>query len=236
MKLILIAFLYSTASVLAASKVVEKFRVVDEKVVSAHGCSIGGDFTGSIYNTGEFQYTITMKVKLKQTMESYKVTIKKPTFGGKPTETAVNNSAKPANDRYVWSTQSITRIVRSDSETHRQELIKACEAEMLFINTGAYPPPPPKPPEPPKTEVKPVTPVTPVVPILPDPILPDPIVPPTESTTNGLPDIPGPNDSNNPLFPIDIPGAAPVADKGKDGKDLKKDESKKDPTKKDGSK
>lgn len=185
MKLTFLAVLLFSMVSLAANKVVQKTHVVDEKIVAADGCSITGDFIHDPYSSTQYRYTVTMKIKLLQKQDIYLVNIKKTLFG-KTTETLIPNSTKPGPDKTIASTRSITFDARFPTEVNRLALLKACEDESLFINTGAYPPPPPKPPEEPKKPVTPpTTPTTPTTPVLP-----------------GLPNVPG--TTTDPLFPIEV--------------------------------
>lgn len=178
MKLIIATLIFTSTMTLAATKVVEKIRVLEEKIVSAHGCSVTGDYDNSGYGSAGYQYLVTMQVKVSQKLETYLVQLKKGLFR-KATQTLVANSTKPAPERIIKKTQTITYQVRYPTEDYAQHLLKACENEMLFINTGSYPPPPPKPvivPEPPKPVViaPPTNPVV-ILPGLPEnvPVLPD---------------------------------------------------------------
>lgn len=179
MKLIIATLIFTSTIALAATKVIEKVRVLEEKIVSAHGCSVSGNYDNSSYGSAGYLYLATMQVKVSQKRETYLVQLKKRLFG-KPTQTLVANSTKPAPKRTITKTQTITYQVRYPSEDYAQYLLKACEDEMLFINTGSYPPPPPKPvivPEPPKPAITPPpTDPTVILPGLPDdsvPVLPD---------------------------------------------------------------
>jgi hypothetical protein len=198
MKLIFASLFFAASTTFAASKVVERFTVLEEKTIAATGCSVSGEDVDIAYGQTGYKYTATMKINVQQKVQAYSVLIKKPFFG-KPKETLIPNSTKSAPDRVVAKTQSITYVVRSAHPQHVADLKKACEDESLFINTGAYPPPPPKPviPEPPKKEPKPVTP--PTVPTLPNvpgvPGVPEtpelfPIVPEATPEDTGLPGIP----------------------------------------------
>lgn len=201
--LFLISMLFISTQAVAATKVAQKVRVLEERIISAESCSIAGESVNAFYGVG-YQYTVTMKVTLKQKVESYSVQVQKNIFG-KISELEMKNSTKSAPERNVPSTQSIKTVVRyPDSETEKM-LLKGCEDERQFINTGSYPPPPPKP----VVVEKPKKPVTTTPPVT-------PIVPPVDSTTvpvipglPGLPDLPGgetPADSPLvPLFPIDVP-------------------------------
>lgn len=188
MKLIFLTILLSSVVSLAANKVIQKTRVIDEKIVAAEGCSITGEYTDSGYSTTEYKYTVTMKVKLLQKQEVYNVNIKKTLFG-KVQETEIPNSKKAGPDKTIASTRQISMVARFPTEFNRLGLLKACEDESLFINTGAYPPPPPLPPEPPKKTPAPATTTTPAVPGATDvPTLPGglpalPETPATDSTT-----------------------------------------------------
>lgn len=182
MKLTLASTLLLSVVSLAANKVVLKTRVVEEKVVAAEGCSIAGDYIHDPYSSTQYRYTVTMKVKVLQKQETYKVNIKK-SFFGKTKETEIPNSRKPGQDKTVASTRSVTFDARFPLEANRLALLKACEDEQVFINTGSYPPPPPLPPEEPK---KPITP------------------PVTPQTPPDMPVLPGmPSTSEDPLFPIE---------------------------------
>ncbi|OYZ23721.1 MAG: hypothetical protein B7Y39_03805 [Bdellovibrio sp. 28-41-41] len=189
MKLIFVTLLLSSVVTLAANKVVQKARVIDEKIVAAEGCSITGDYTNSGYATTEYKYTVTMKIKILQRQELYNVNVKKSIFG-KAQETEIPNSKKAGPDKTIPSNRSISMVARFPTEFNRLGLLKACEDESLFINTGSYPPPLPLPPEPPKKApvVPPATPVTPLtpggVPEIPGlPGLPDLTLTPTSTTT-----------------------------------------------------
>tara|TARA_B110001454_G_scaffold181094_1_gene174975 strand:- start:26838 stop:27584 length:747 start_codon:yes stop_codon:yes gene_type:complete len=214
MNLIFVTLLLSSVVSFAANKVVQKARVVDEKVVAAEGCSITGDYTNAGYTTTEYKYTVTMKVKLLQKQELYNVNVKKPLFG-KLQETEIPNSKKAGPDKTVPSTRQITFVARFPTEYNRLALLKACEDESLFINTGSYPPPPPKLPEPPKKTPAPATPSTTApstttkeTPSLPGlPTLPE--TPPTSSSSTPATDLfpivvlPGnPADTTSPALPV----------------------------------
>lgn len=197
MKLVLVPLLLSSLTTFAANKVVQKTRVIDEKIVAAEGCSITGEYTNSGYTTTEYKYTVTMKTKILQKQEAYSVNVKKRLLG-KATETPVPNSTKPAPDKTINSTRSISFVARFPTEFNRLSLLKACEDESLFINTGSYPPPPPPPPEPPKKE--PVI-IAPPANSVQNPGLPD------DST--GLPGMPSAPVGQDPLFPIEAPTDVP---------------------------
>lgn len=188
MKLIFVTLLLSSVVSLAANKVVQKARVIDEKIVAAEGCSITGDYTNSGYATTEYKYTVTMKIKILQKQELYNVNVKKSLFG-KVQETEIPNSKKAGPDKTIPSTRSISMVARFPTEFNRLGLLKACEDESLFINTGSYPPPPPLPPEPPPKKAPVVTPTTPAVPEIPGlpglpslPATPTPTTPGTPAT------------------------------------------------------
>ena len=189
MKLTFVSVLLISTMALAANKVVQKTRVVEEKIVAAEGCSITGDYIHDAYSSTQYRYAVTMKVKILQKQEVYNVNIKKSLFG-KKTETEIANSAKPGPDKTVSSTRTVTFDARFPTEVNRLALLKACDDEQLFINTGSYPPPPPLPPEEPKKPVTPpatTTPTTPTTPVLP-----------------GIPTIPGTPATPDPLFPIEV--------------------------------
>lgn len=174
MKLVLVTLLLSALTSLAANKVVQKTRVVDEKVVAAEGCSITGEYTENGYSSTEYKYTVTMKIKLLQKQEIYSVNVTKPFFG-KAKETPVPNSTKAGPDKTVSSTRVVSFVTRFPTEFNRLALLKACEDESLFINTGAYPPPPPLPVEEPKKPVPVPTTPAPVTPeLFPIEVLPGP--------------------------------------------------------------
>lgn len=132
----------------AASNVVEKVRILEEKPIQAHSCSVTGDYTDNLYGNG-YLYTVTMKITAEQKVEIYSVQIKKG-LRGKTIEIEIPNSTQAPSERTAESSQSITYPVRYPGEHHRLALMKICDDEMVFINTGAYPPPPPRPvpPEP----------------------------------------------------------------------------------------
>ncbi len=223
MKLMLASVMCLSIASVAASKVVEKLRVVDEKTVAADTCTVTGAYNAKGSDAGYglpgYVYTATMKIKVLQKMEAYKVQI----TGGfltKATESLVPNSTKTAPSKTVLRNQSITQLVRYPDESYRLTLQKACEDEMLFINTGAYPPPPPKPVVvvPPKKEVpKTPDPLTPNIPVLPGipgipgipglPTTPDPAVPVLVPPTSVVPVLPSGDAGVNPLFPLGpVPG------------------------------
>lgn len=197
MNSIIVALVLSSSIAMAASKskVVEKSRVLDEVVVAATACSISGTYDGSEYGTAGYQYTVTMQVSVKQKIEIYSVQVKKER-NGRITETLIANSTKSAPDRIVASTQSITAHARYPTEDYSRYLLKGCEDEMIFINTGAYPPPPPKPVvvDPPKKE-EPKAP-TPVTPPATDPLIP--------GLPGQLPGTPG-EVPDFPITPVDFP-------------------------------
>ena len=198
MKLIFVTLLLSSVVTLAANKVVQKARVIDEKIVAAEGCSITGDYTNSGYATTEYKYTVTMKIKILQKQELYNVNVKKSLFG-KAQETEIPNSKKAGPDKTIPSTRSISMVARFPTEFNRLGLLKACEDESLFINTGSYPPPPPLPPEPPPKKVPVVAPTTPATPLTPG--VPDiPGLPGLPS----LPATPTPTTPSTDPFPIEV--------------------------------
>ncbi len=220
MKLIIATVMCLSIVSLAASKVVEKLRVVDEKTVAADSCTVTGAYNTNGADAGYglpgYVYTATMKIKVLQKMEAYKVQM----TGGflkKATEVLVPNSTKAAASKTVFRTQSITQLVRYPDESYRLTLQKACEDQILFINTGAYPPPPPKPVVvvPPKKEV-PKTPVVPTIPGLPGlpglPTTPDPLTPniPVLPGIPGIPGIPGLPTTPEPAVPVIVPPTSTV--------------------------
>lgn len=186
MKLTFVSVLLISTVASAANKVVQKTRVVEEKIVAAEGCSITGDYIHDAYSSTQYRYTVTMKVKILQKQEVYNVNIKKSLFS-KKMETEIANSAKPGPDKTISSTRTVTFDARFPTEVNRLALLKACDDEQLFINTGSYPPPPPPPPEEPKKPVTPPATTTPTTPVLP-----------------GIPTVPGTPATPDPLFPIEV--------------------------------
>lgn len=189
MKLLFVSVLLLSTSALGANKVIQKTRIVDEKIIAAEGCSISGDYIHDAYSSTQYRYTVTMKIKILQKQEVFNVNVKKPLFG-KKIETEIANSAKPGPDKTIASTRSVTFDARFPTEVNRLALLKACDDEQVFINTGSYPPPPPKPPEEPKKPVTPPTTTTPTTPTT--PVLP------------GIPAVPGTSPTPDPLFPIEV--------------------------------
>ncbi|MBL7542721.1 MAG: hypothetical protein JNL11_02845 [Bdellovibrionaceae bacterium] len=186
---------------LAASKVVEKTRVLEEKISSAEGCTISGDYISDDYSA-QYLYTVTMKITVLQMIEPYSAKVTRSLIG-KTLETEIPNSVKPAREKTVASVQKMTHPVRYPTEQVKQSLLKSCEDEMLFINTGSYPPPPPRPviiEKPKKTP--------PAKSESPD----DPSTLPTEPAPPSEGDLlipPSTNEENNPLG--DLPSATPIA-------------------------
>lgn len=179
MKLVFVTLLLSSVVTFAANKVVQKVRVIDEKTVAAEGCSIAGEYTNSGYATTEYKYTVTMIITILQKQEFYNVNEKKPLFG-KLRETEIPNSKKAGPDKTIPSTRSVSFVARFPTEFNRLGLLKACEDESLFINTGSYPPPPPAPPKPVVVETPKKDPVTTPseIPVLPgDPLDTTPALP-----------------------------------------------------------
>ena len=166
MKLIFTVLILSSAMAFGLSQVVQKTRVIEEKILSAQSCSIDGDYDQSGYGSAGYTYIVTMNVTASQKVETYSVQIGK-SLSGKLSEKQVPNSTKPSVDRVTKTQQSITFQVRHPSLEAEQELLKACADEMVFINTGEYPPAPPKP-----VILPPVAPQPPVTPPSTDPLFP----------------------------------------------------------------
>lgn len=202
MKLLISLLTLISVNALAANKIAEKVRVLEEKLVSAESCSVKGEYTNNLYGDS-YVYTVTMNVTMSQKIETYSVEMKK-SLTGKITEVEIPNSKKTPDERKAPSTQSIQYSVRYPGEQHRIALLKICDDERTFINTGAYPPPPPPPPRNPVIVIpepqKPATTDPLLIPTLPG-IPTVPSTPTTPSQDDGS-DMPVPE-----LFPIvpDIP-------------------------------